>query len=117
MREPRYSQHFMDHSRSLNQHVSYSHSTPPLVQGWRDRIVEWMNGEFERKSRGSGKKGERIEKITSVVHKQQEMEATDSIVFRPTSRRREINRAACIHRRIFQHSSLQDDDDDDEGCD
>lgn len=46
------------------------------------------------------------------------MEATDSIVFRPTSRRREINRAVCIHRRIFQRLSLQDDDDDDdEGCD
>lgn len=48
---------------------------------------------------------------------QQEMEATDSIVFRPTSRRREINRAVCIHRRIFQRLSLQDGDDDEERCD
>jgi len=34
----------------------YSHSTSPLEQGSRDRIVEWMNGGFERKSRRGGKK-------------------------------------------------------------
>lgn len=75
-----------------------------------------MNGGFERKSRGDGKKWRvRGGKTTSVV--QQEMEATDSIVFRPTSRRREINRAVCIHRRIFQRLSLQDGDDDEERYD
>lgn len=110
MRELRYlRQHLMDNSRGLNQRVSIR-ILHRLEQGWRDRIVEWMNGGFERKSRGGGKKwGERGLRRQPFrgTEAARDGEATDSIVFRPTSRRREINRAVCIHRRIFQRLSLR----------
>lgn len=63
---------------------------------------------MERRERGEGVGGGRWKDTQSSWRRRQEMGETDPIVSRPTSTRREINRAVYIHRRIFRRLSLQD---------
>ncbi|XP_070158585.1 ensconsin isoform X12 [Polyergus mexicanus] len=79
----------------------------------RYRIVERMNGGFERKSR-RWKEEKRVvggrwkDAQSSWRRRQERTGETDLIVSRPTFTRREINRVVCIQRRIFRRLSLQD---------
>lgn len=77
----------------------------------RDRTVGRMNGGEEIEGGDGGRDRERKRNLRGDdASESASRERRIPIVSRPTSRRREINRAVCIHRRIFQRLSLSQDD-------